>query len=130
MCRHSRIKLNDNFNQQEIVCTGTMTVYIIYMQMFCFVFFKCKCYNPILMPPCQIPAVQLPSSVSFSGCVQQLYLPQCHLHAQLPEAVVDSVLGSIAGKKGHKKYLQIEILTSSWVTGLHYSSKSGWQPIL
>lgn len=74
----------------------TMTVYNIYMQIFYYVNVTTD-----FDAPCQIPAVQLPSSVSFCGCVQQLYLPQCHLHAQLPEAVVDSILAPVAGKKGH-----------------------------
>lgn len=102
-----------------------MTVYIIYMQMFVFL---CKCNNLILMPPCQIPAVQLPSSVSFCGCVQQLYLPQCHLHAQLPEAVVDSFSWSIAGKKGHPDKIRNTYKFQGNMPALQ--QQSGWQPIL
>lgn len=69
----------------------------------------CRYNSHFCFPLCQIPVVQLPSPVSLSGRVQQLCLPQCRLHSQLPEAAVDSVLGPSAGERGHQS-LQVHFL--------------------
>lgn len=72
-------------------------------------FHFCRYDSHFCFPLCQIPVVQLPSPVSLSGRVQQLCLPQCRLHSQLPEAAVDSVLGPSAGERGHQS-LQVHFL--------------------
>lgn len=61
--------------------------------------FKVSFMNmPPLLPHQQIFAVQLPSPVSICGCGHQLYLPQCHLHPQLPEAAVHDVFSPKTGE--------------------------------
>lgn len=72
-------------------------------------FYFCRYDSHFCFPLCQIPVVQLPSPVSLSGRVQQLCLPQCRLHSQLPEAAVDSVLGPSAGERRHQS-LQVHFL--------------------